>query len=203
MKIQVTGKGLKIGKNLKSHVEENLRAHVQKYFENAIGATVVIHKEAYKFNVDISVHEGVYNGEFIKTTSSDNDPYIAVFHAIICVSNKLRRYKHKLVNRKKHPKGIKALQYTIEQDFYNLDNENGYNNIQEESDTPLITEEKSIDIEFLTIAEAVMNLELLNVPALMFINKNNNQLNMIYKKEDGNVTWVEAPKALDKMSFLF
>ncbi|MBQ4874818.1 MAG: ribosome-associated translation inhibitor RaiA [Rickettsiaceae bacterium H1] len=194
MKVQVTGKGIKISEYLRKHIEESLESHVIKYFSNAINARAVIHKESYTFHVDVSVNEGVSHSVFIKASAISNHVYTAVDKAIVKASGKLRRYKHKIQDYNK-PKAIKAAQYTVSQDFQN-------ENHEQSDDFSHITEEKSIEIQFLSIAEAVMHLELTLEPALMFINKSNNQLNMVYKKKDGNITWVEAPNSLEKLSSL-
>ena len=192
MRVQVVGKGIEIGESLKTYVEKSLESHVIKYFSYAIDAKAIIYKDGCKFHVDISVNEGVKHGVFIKASAILNDPYLAVNKAIIHISTKLRRYKHKLKDYKK-PRVMEATQHMVTHNLDDEANNQGTNNF------PLVTEEKTIEIQFLSVAEAIMHLEFSSAPALMFINVSNNQLNMVYKKEDGNITWVEAPNAFDKL----
>ena len=120
--------------------------------------------------------------------------------AVIRLSGKLRRYKHKIHNSCHKPKrSIKAMQAMIQQSF-DIEEEPTLNEEKNVDSTPLITEEQTIDIQVLSVADAVMHLELTSVPALMFINIENHQINMVYKRKDGNITWVEAPDVLQKLA---
>lgn len=195
MKIQVTGKGIEVGESLREYINKNVESHVTKYFKNAINAKVILRKEFHKFYVDITVNEGVSHGAFIKTSTYHNDPYHAVDAAIMHVSRNLRRYKNKIQDYNK-PKSIKASQRMIAQDV----EETLSGQSEHVNDGPLITEEKTVDIQFLSIAEAIMHMDLASLPALMFINIDTQQLNMVYHREDGNITWIEAPNILDKLS---
>ena len=197
MEIQITGKGLELSIPLKTHIEESIESHVKKYFHNAINAKVVLYKEGQLFHADIIVNEGVSHGVFIKASARNHNAYHTVDSCIIRLSGKLRRYKHKINDYNKPKKGIKALQSMIKRSA----------EIEEEPlpheesgiAASLITEEKTIDVQALSVADAVMHMDLTAVPALMFINKDNHQLNMVYKRKDGNITWVEAPDVLHKL----
>ncbi len=200
MEVQITGKGVELSKSLNSYIESSLESHVKKYFQKDGCIKVVLCRDGQLFHIDISVNKGIMNGILIKASANHNNPYSVVDSAIIRLSGKLRRYKHKLHSSSHKPKkSIKAMQSMIQQSF-DVEEELHLNEQNAVESTPLITEEQTIDIQVLSVADAIMHLELTAVPALMFINVENHQINMVYKRKDGNVTWVEAPNVLDKLS---
>ncbi len=55
----------------------------------------------------------------------------------------------------------------------------------------MVIAETHMDINTLTVSEAVMRIDLGELPALMFKNAANGQLNVIYRREDGNISWID------------
>jgi anaerobic selenocysteine-containing dehydrogenase len=103
------------------------------------------------------------------------------------MEKQLRRYKRRLKDHNKQSvadvaASLAAKKYVLQDD--------GQDN--EEDDNPLIIAEKQTEIETLTVADAVMRMNLANLPALLFMNKKTQVLNLVYKREDGNISWVET-----------
>jgi ribosomal subunit interface protein len=194
MKVTVSGQGMEVGSALRQRVEELLGKVVTKYFDRAINADVVFHKRGHFFSADIQVNEGTGNGIFIKGSGESEDVYAAFDQGCERIEKQLRRYKRRLKNHHKvkisevDAEDVKALlqgkKYVISNDEASED--------EGEGDTPLIIAEKTTRIEKLTVSEAVMRMNLADLPALMFINKKNGHINVVYVRKDGNISWVDS-----------
>ena len=186
MKITVAGKQLKVGAALKQYIDENLESSIKKYFENAISADVTFSKETHMFVTDIVVNEGTGNQIFYKSQAKEDNIFASFDKALDRMEKQLRRYKRRIKDH--HKQGLKdtaltATKYVIQDDGQD---------VEDEEDNPLIIAEKQTAIERLSVADAVMRMNLANLPALMFINTKTENYNVVYKREDGNISWVEA-----------
>jgi len=183
MQLTVKGKQLDVGDALRNHVEQNLTDAAKKYFNNAIDATVVFSKEAgHLFKADISIHVG--KGIMLKAHYAADDPYPAFDQASERVAGRMRRYKEKL---KSHHKQLSETDY-IEAAYYKLHNKETE---KPEKEDPMIVAEMATTIQSMSPSEAVMRMDLADLPALMFRNSVNGGLNMIYRRSDGHIGWVD------------
>jgi ribosomal subunit interface protein len=190
MNLTVKGKHIDVGDALRGHVEEQLTAVTEKYFSNPIDATVVFAHEAHLFRADISVRVG--RGIMLQSSAEATDIYPAFETAAEKVGKRLRRYKRRL--RDHHINGAMAAaadaeQVPARQYVINADHED------DASNEPMIVAEMDTTIDTMSVAEAVMRMDLAELPALMFRSGAHGGLNMIYRRPDGNVGWVD-PKAL-------
>lgn len=188
MRISVSGQHVDIGKALKSHVEEALEHAVTKYFDQAIDADVVFSRESHLFTTNILVNEGTGTGIVIKSQGEANDAYPAFDQALERIEKQLRRYKRRLKNHHKGKTDAEQLEELLEGTKYVI---SGGEEVPEENDNPLIIAEKPATIERLSVSDAVMRMELADLPALMFINEKSGALNVVYHRKDGNVSWID------------
>ena len=193
MQIQVSGKKLDIGEALTTHVKERLTKGVGKYFEHAITAEVVFSKEAHLMRADIHVNEGTGSGITIKSRAENVDIYVAFDSAAERVEKQLRRYKRKIRSRstkKVSDLSEKELQLLSGKKFVMspLPQEDE----QGEEDAPLIIAEKPQSIDRLSASEAVMRMDLADLPTLVFVNKQTGNLDVVYHRKDGNISWVSS-----------
>lgn len=184
MHITVSGKHLKIGNSLKQHVTESTESGIKKYFGRAISADIHFGKEAHLLVCDIIVNEGTgAHHSYYKSQAKEENIFAAFDKALERIEKQLRRYKRKIKDHHKVRMGdataIAATKYVISEEDTGEDN-------------PVIVAEKQTAIEELTVADAVMRMNLANLPALMFINKKSKQYNVVYKRLDGNISWVES-----------
>ena len=184
MDISVKGKNLNVGDALKGHVEDHLSSAVTKYFMRAIDASVVFSREGRNLRADISVHPGP-RGMVVQGGSESNDPYAAFDGALARISKQLRRYKRRLNS---HHKGhgedvLPAQQYVIQ-------------SVHEDEevtpdDSPAIIAEMPVHIVTLSVSEAVMRMDLADAPVTMFRNSATRRINVVYRRNDGNIGWID------------
>lgn len=182
MQLTVKGKHLDVGDSLRAHVQEQLTHTAKKYFRDPIEATVIFSKEKnHSYRADISIHVG--GGIVLQAQHEADDPYPAFDIAAQHAAKQLGRFKDKLRDhRKTEPEQLSALYTTLKSE-----NENE----AEGGTEPAVIAEMTTPVLTLAVADAVMRLELGNMPALMFKNPKHGGLNMVYRRKDGNIGWID------------
>lgn len=186
MQLSVKGKQLNVGDSLKAHVLSSLENTVEKYFNNALEGVVHFSREGQSFRADISVHIG--HNILIQSHSLAADPYGAFDEAGEKVATRLRRYKRRLRDHHKD----RAAKESMAAQQYILAPESGEEPENENGDAdPVIIAEMTTEVETLTVGVAVMRMDLADLPALLFHNSAHGGLNMVYRRGDGNIGWVD------------
>lgn len=204
MDIRVLGSNMDVGQSLTSYVEENLSKSIKKYFEKAVGATVHFSKNNQMFKVVITVNEGVKGGINVKSDAEAGDVYGCFNEASEKCAKQLRRYKRRIKNYRRNGGGIKssepdykalnAMKYVLPPLAYNVFEEMESEESDNLDDSVKIVDEKTTDIEELSVEEAIMKMDLQNLPALVFTNSKNKRLNVVYHRKDGNISWIDPQK---------
>ena len=202
MKIQVSGTNMEVGQSLIKYVEENLEKDVKKYFENAIDAQVHFSKEGSSLvKTIITVDEGIRGSITIKSDATAGDAYGSFNDALTKAVKQLRRYKRRLVSFRKKLPGLKSQEpstYSMNATKYIIpistqeDDENDTELDIAAEESPHIITEKTTDIETLSVNEAVMKMDLTNLPALVFVNSQTGSINVVYNRKDGNISWIDT-----------
>jgi len=190
MEIKITGQHISVGDSLKGYAEGKLKEVVSKYFEHAVSSAVHFVKDGHKVKCDIMVHEGTGRHTLTKSEALCDDIYSSFDIALARCEKQLRRYRSRLKDRHNKVKlseaqpDLKVKKYVIEpvrdEEEVNLE------------DNPIIIAEKDHHLEALSVSEAVMKMDLENVPAVMFKNTKNDRINMVYYRSDGNIAWVDS-----------
>jgi ribosomal subunit interface protein len=192
MQINIAGKQINIGASLQEYVNDRLQKSVQKLFDRAISAEVVFSKDASFNRCDIMVNEGTGRHIVIKANASSDDIYSAFDSSLIRIEKQLRRYKDKLKDHSKtKPSEISYNADDIIKGTKYVFSSQSASETKDDNDNPVIIAEKATNIEKLSVNEAVMKMDLQNIPALLFINKNSGRLNVVYYRADGHISWVD------------
>ncbi len=189
MKIIVSGKQVDVGESLQAHIEHRLEEGIKKYLDRMTNIHVVVTKEAHRFRVDINGNTGTSSGVTIKSSATADDVYACFDAAADKIEKQLRRYKRRLTNHHKrvHVENMTPTSVTAKK--YVLRPEEEEHEAQE--DAPIVIAEKATEVETLTVSEAVMKMDLADLPALMFFNSANGRINVVYRRVDGNISWVD------------
>lgn len=190
MEIRVSGHQIEIGQALQTHVSERLTDIVSKYFDRAISAQVTIGRGPHdSFTSDIVMH--VMQGLILKGSDSAQEAHPAFDSAANKIEKQLRRYMRRLKDR--HEKMQHALKeeeaaYTV---FRSVPEAEEAEEEEVIDDAPLIIAETRVDIPEASVSDAVMMLDLRNTGALFFKNAGTGMHNMVYRRADGTIGWVE------------
>ena len=191
MDIRVSGHQMDTGDALREHVTSRLQGLADKYFSRSISAQVTFgHGPHGSCTCDIIAH--VMQGVILKGHGQGNEAHPAFDQAADRIETQLRRYMRRLKDRHSAAAaaaGGDALDgagYTV---F-----ESGGDVEAEPADNPVIIAETRVDIPDASVSDAVMMLDLRNTNALLFKNSGTGAFNMVYRRTDGTIGWVEPSR---------
>ena len=205
MDLTVQGKQMNVGEALKTHVTDKLSDIDAKYFNRAFNTVVTFSPEGHAF---VKAHISLKVGKdiMVSATATETDAYVAFDSAAAKLGRQLRKYKNRLrdhherIEQTPETEMVKARDYILaaEGDA----SKSGADQVEDvpTGDDPLIVAEMAMEIQKMSVSEAVMRLDLAGNSALLFRNPKNNSLNMVYKRADGNIGWVEPQDELKSVA---
>jgi ribosomal subunit interface protein len=192
MRIQVSGKQIDIGEALRSHVEVRLNEAVGKYFDRPVDAVVTFWREGHEFCADSSVH--LSTGMTVQAKAKSDEIYASFEGSVERMEKQLRRYKRRLKDHHKDRtspiEAIGASSYIIARG----EDDTG-DGAEPESLQPVIVAEMETRVPGLSVGEAVMQMELAGAPLLVFRNEAHGGVNVVYRRDDGNIGWIDPRNA--------
>jgi ribosomal subunit interface protein len=208
VQVQIAGKKLDVGAALQERIAAGLEERVSKYFDRTGEAYVFVSKPGWAFAVDCSVH--LPSGVTLQAHGEAEDAYAAFQQALDKIEKRVRRYKRRLKDhhRARDPlpserAAERIIQLPPEADQDDDGDDQGASadgadgaadGAFDAGDAPAIVAESDTDIRTMTVSMAVMQLELADSPALMFRNAAHGGLNMVFRRPDGNVGWVDPAR---------
>ncbi|ANU06761.1 ribosome hibernation-promoting factor, HPF/YfiA family [Paraurantiacibacter namhicola] len=188
MDIRVSGHQVDTGTALQEHAQDRLGTIVDKHFSRAISSHVTFGKApANAFTADIVMH--VSHGLVLKSRGDAHDAHKAFDDAAEKIEKQLRRYKRRLKDRHEqaaHAAREEDAAYVVFANTADIDSEE-----EVAEDAPPIIAETRVDIPEASVSDAVMMLDLRNTTALFFKNAGTGRHNMVYRRPDGSIGWVE------------
>ncbi len=186
MEIVVTGHGMDVRQTLTSRIECEFVEKVGRYFENAIEGQATLKRQQRHFFASLRAH--IARGTTIESSGSAVDAHSAFDAALERMAKQLRRYKRKLVSTNHHsPSSV--LSPAI--NFAGSEQGNREKESFEAGNEPVIVAETTMAIPELTVSMAVNRINISGRANLFFRNAANGQLNAVYRREDGNIGWVD------------
>jgi ribosomal subunit interface protein len=195
MTLRISGKSISIGEALRDRVSERTDEVLRKYFDGNYSGHITLSKDGSGFRTDCSLH--LDSGMTLEAESNATDAYASADAALLMIEKRLRRYKSRLKDRsarKAHAAAaalaeigappLDAPSYVIEAPAED-DEVTGYN--------PVIIAEATTSLKRLSVSEAVMELDLTGAACLVFQHGSSGRLNIIYRRSDGHIGWVDPP----------
>lgn len=190
MQITVSGKQVDLSDALRTRVSDQLVVIAGKYFDHALEANVTFSRARSFFTCDINVHAG--RGLTLRGEGEAADANSAFDDAAEHIAKRLRRYRRRvnehardLANRERPQAGR---QYVLRQD-------DGVDLMPDTGETtdaaPTIIAESALPIGRLSVGEAVMQLDLADQQVVMFHNSATGELNVVYRRIDGHIGWID------------
>jgi ribosomal subunit interface protein len=199
MQLTVSGKQVDLSDALRVHVSEHLDGITNKFFDHALEAHVTFSKARSFFTCDINVHAG--RGVTVRGEGEAGDAHAAFDDAAEHIAKRLRRYRQRVNDHARDvepPEKPEAGRRYILRDEDVLPAAPARNGrAQPEADTlhaTIIAEAETV-IETLSVRDAVMHLDLAYQQVMMFRNKKNGHLNVVYRRTDGHIGWIDPVSA--------
>jgi ribosomal subunit interface protein len=196
MTLRISGKSINVGDALRDRVSARTDEVLRKYFDGNYSGHITFSKDGLGFRTDCALH--LDSGITLEADSNAADAYASADQALLMIEKRLRRYKSRLKDRsarKAHAASeafaqinataIDASSYVIEAPSAAEEETKGYN--------PVIIAEASTTLKRLSVSEAVMELDLSGAPCIIFQHGSSGRVNVIYRRSDGNIGWVDPP----------
>ncbi|MGC6329944.1 ribosome hibernation-promoting factor, HPF/YfiA family [Rhizorhabdus sp. FW153] len=193
MEIRVSGHQVDTGEALRTHVETRLQAIADKYFSRSLSAHVTFGRGQHGngFSCDIIAH--VMQGVILKGSAHAMEAHPAFEQAADRIETQLRRYMRRLKSRTAPVAApIDAIDENAGYTVFEAPREE---ELDEAGDSPVIIAETRVDVPDASVSDAVMMLDLRNTTALLFRNSGTGAFNMVYRRNDGTIGWVEPSRA--------
>ena len=194
MQITVSGRQVEMSDALRVRVGEQLETIAGKYFDHALEAQVTFGRARSFFTCDINVHAG--RGLSLRGEGEAADCNAAFDAAAGHIAKRLRRYRRRvndhsrdLANRAK-PEPARGYVLQGEEDAQGEGEAAGEEPMLAGT-APAVIAETAVEISLLSVGEAVMRMDLADQPVLMFRNSGSGELNVVYRRQDGNVGWID------------
>lgn len=187
MDVQITGKAIDLGSALQTHVNDNISAGVRKYFDRSAEAQVTFDKEGPEISSEITLH--LASGVFLTASDKAHDAYGAFDGAMQKLEKRVRRYKRRLkdhhANNRDPLPAETALSYVIaasgEEEV-----------VDDNADSPLVIAEKPTTLRRMSVSDAVLQLDVSDERVVIFRNAKHGDLNVVYRRDDGNIGWIDG-----------
>lgn len=189
MDIFIKGKNIDLGDAMRTHVTEKLESTVLRHFPDAIEASVVISMDNNNISADIDTH--VARGINLRSHQAALDAYVAFDLAFHKIETRLRRYHNKLKNhheKKIDSSSLMAMNYILPHSHGEIDS---VNDSEDRDAKAAIIAEMPSEIPTLSVSDAVMRMDLADLNALIFWNKNQGNINIVHRRNDGNIGWID------------
>jgi ribosomal subunit interface protein len=189
MTLRVSGKNLAIGESLRQHVHEKVEAAIGRYFDGQVSGHVVISPEGSGYRSDCTLH--LSSGMTLQTEGKAHAPYASIDQAVDRVEKRLRRYKRRLKEHHAAADGAETsaetrsvvANYVIEAPDEDVEANGEF--------APVIVAEGSARLKSMSVASAVMELDLTGAPVVVFQHAGSARLNIVYRRGDGAIGWLD------------
>ncbi|MDO5621762.1 MAG: ribosome-associated translation inhibitor RaiA [Paracoccus sp. (in: a-proteobacteria)] len=186
MRYQISGKQIDVGDALSTHVKEQLGETLGKYSQRPTDATVIFSRNAHQFQCEATVH--LSTGLNVQATGQATEIYAAFEACREKMDKQLRRYKRRLKDHNKDRTGpveyAAAGMYVLPADEDEWESQDG--DLQ-----PIIIAEMESRVPTLSVGDAVMQMELAGAPLLVFRNEKHGGVNVVHRRDDGNIGWID------------
>jgi ribosomal subunit interface protein len=186
MRYQISGKQIDIGEALQTHVRDELGTVIAKYAERPTDANVVFSKSSSEYTCEAIVH--LSTGLTAQASAKAHEIYAAFDACCDKMEKQLRRYKRRL---KDHHRERAEPVELFGASSYIVAASEAESESEPDSLQPIIVAEMETQVPSLSVGEAVMQMELAGAPVLVFRKEGKETVNVVYRREDGNIGWID------------
>ena len=187
MGLRISGKNMDIGEALRAQAVSRISTAVAKYFDGGFDGHVTMEREGSGFRTDCAIH--LDTGIVLQTEGSAQAPHLSFEAAAERIEKRLRRYKRRLKEHHhgRHVEATPATAYVIEAPDEESEIEPDYN--------PVVIAEESAYLPTMSVAHAVVEMDLAETSAVVFRNAGHGGINIVYRRRDGNIGWIDPALA--------
>lgn len=187
MQLTVSGRHVDISEAFKTHVSDALEDINTRHHVDPVEAAVIISKQGHLFLCDVTLH--MSKNVYVRAQGSGTEGYGSFDDAARVLTGRLRRHMKRLRDHHRHhdvhPSPAENVPYFV-LNAETLPEENA-----SEDMTAAVVAETTKEIPTLSVGDAVMRMDLSDVPAYVFRNARHGRINFLYRRGDGHIGWVD------------
>lgn len=187
MSLRVTGKHMDIGDAFRRRIENQVDDSVTKYFDGGFSGQVIVEKSGSRYVADCRLH--LDSGTNLQASAEAQDPQLAFDMAAERIDKRLRRYKRRLKSHQTEPAGLGSIDG--EDIAYRVMAPSPEEDAEEVATAPAVVAETTVSLRRMSVASAVFELDLQDSPVLVFRNLGDGEVNIVYRRADGNIGWID------------
>ena len=207
MTIRISGKSISVGEALRDRVNDRTDEVLRKYFDGNYSGHITLSKDGFGFRTDCALH--LDSGITLEADAIAADAYASADQALMQIEKRMRRYKSRLKDRSGRKAAVNAAamaslnggsvdalgtdEFGIDAQSYVIEALSDEHDGELAGYSPVIIAEATTSLKLLSVSEAVMELDLTGAPVLVFRHGGSGRVNVIYRRPDGNVGWVDPP----------
>jgi ribosomal subunit interface protein len=185
MSLRVSGKNINIGEALRTHITQRLEQTASKYFDGGVSGHVTIAPEGSGYRADISLH--LTSGAVLQADGRAQEPYATFDQSADRLEKRLRRYKERL---KSHHDGHGHEPEVVSYQVFEAPDEES---VAPTEFSPAVVAETTTRLRRLSVSAAVLDLDITGAPVLVFRHANTGRVNIVYRRTDNNIGWIDTP----------
>ena len=191
MTIKITGKNVDLGESLRSYALDRVETALGKFSGRPVSGQISVEKNHDGFSTQCAIH--LETGLDMQSAGNGSDAYGSVDSAMERLEKRLRRYKRRL---KSHSQGTVNSGQLLDSAGidYVIDVERTAESPGEEGEgagAPAVIAEKPARVRAMAVSDAVMQMDLADQPFLVFRNAAHGGINVVYRRPDGNIGWID------------
>lgn len=194
MSLRISGKNLDVGAALRGQAEAVVAAALSKYYEGGYQGHITVGKDGTAFKTDGVLH--LSSGITLEASATAHDAYASLDKMAERIEKRLRRYKRRLKDRAATANGREPLMEIPSYVIAAPDDEVEEHETEHTGENPVIVAESTKSLHQMTVGDAVAELDLTGAPVVIFRHAGNGRMNVVYRRRDGNIGWIDPPASL-------
>jgi ribosomal subunit interface protein len=190
MSLRISGKNIEISDAYRTRVEGRLGDAIGKYFDGGFSGRVVLERDGAGYRVDCALH--LDSGADLHAEGRDHDIYPSFEQAAERIEKQLRRYKRRLKDHRYYEQRNGAAlesNYTVLAATPDEDEELAADY------KPMVIAEETKALRTMSVSGAVMAMDMADTSVVVFRHAGHGGVNVVYRRRDGNIGWIDPAQA--------
>lgn len=187
MALRVSGKNFDIGDAFRTHIQERIAATVAKHYSGDVNGHVTVAPDGTGYRTECALH--LSSGATLETEAKGHEVYACFDQSADRLEKRLRRYKSRLKDRHSPGNGSDDVEQTMVANY--VIETPGDDAIDSKDFAPVTIAEKPSHLKRLSVADAVLELDLTGAPVVVFVHAGHGRVNVVYRRDDGNIGWLD------------